>query len=202
MGLLVLTYLFDTLANFGIASEIVSRGLYMVIFAATAVAAELPTRARQAAIATVLLWPVATLLDIIFGGAVIEAAEMALLSVLLVGGILIVFRVASRDDGKQTDKISAAVFGYLLITLAFALFYVKLEEAHPGSFDFGKTDSEVSSLVYFSLVTITTLGFGDITPVSRLARVIVGGEAVTGLMYVAVFIASVVSKRSRDNGAD
>ena len=73
------------------------------------------------------------------------------------------------------------MFGYLLAALVFALFYVTLEEVQPGSFSLGETDDRVSSLVYFSLVTITTLGFGDITPVSRLARVVVGIEAATGI---------------------
>ena len=195
LGLLVLTYLFATIADFGIAGEIVGRCLYMVVFAGTVVAADLPAHVRRAAFTVVLLWPVATLLDVTVGGPVTQIAEMALLSILLVGSLIIVFGEVSGDGGTQTDGISAAIFGYLLITLTFALFYVKLEETYPGSFDLGRSDSHVSSLVYFSLVTITTLGFGDITPVSRFARVIVGIEAALGLMYVAVFIGRVVNRR-------
>jgi hypothetical protein len=51
--------------------------------------------------------------------------------------------------------------------------------------------------LYFSFITLSTVGYGDITPVSRAARLLTAMEAVTGLLYVAVLIARLVSLYSR-----
>jgi hypothetical protein len=192
--LLLVTLVFDTLQKTGPALEIVSRAAYMLVFAGTALTADISGWARRLAIGLVLLWPIATLLNNALLMPVTEVLEIAVLALLLVGGLVIVFREVSREDGRMIDATPAAIFGFLLIALVFALFYVKLEEVCPGSFHLEATDGDMASMLYFSLVTITTLGFGDITPASRLARVLVGLQAATGLMYVAVFIGRAVRR--------
>ena len=195
MGLLAATILFDSLTNFGLASDILARVLYVTVFVGAAFAAELSSQWRRTAIAWILIWQVTTALDIAVRWPTTGAIEIAVLAILLLGTLLIVFREASREDGLRADAVPASIFGYLLLTLTFALFYVKLEAIWPGSFDLGRSDVSVSSLLYFSLVIITTLGLGDITPISRPAQIVVGIEAAVGVMYVAIFIGRLIGKR-------
>jgi Ion channel len=101
------------------------------------------------------------------------------------------------------DKIYGAVCGYLLIGIIWAMIYTTLEIAFPNSFAFttGITlnVSDLSShrvyftqFVYYSYVTLSTLGYGDIVPVSHEARAFSSLEAVIGQLYVAVLIARLV----------
>jgi hypothetical protein len=63
-------------------------------------------------------------------------------------------------------------------------------------------DSDIwSSVVYYSIVTITSLGYGDILPISPLARMVAGFEAIVGVLYIAIMIGSIVGKfQTSDNG--
>ncbi len=92
------------------------------------------------------------------------------------------------------DTISAALIGYLLIMLLWSDLYYLLELNYPDSFTVGHEAifSDAGVLRYFSFVTITTLGYGDISPVSLQARNLAVFEAFVGQMYLAVLIARLV----------
>jgi hypothetical protein len=93
------------------------------------------------------------------------------------------------------------VCGYLFLGLAWAVLYVLIEEFRPGSFEISPklvTGGEVvrplpNVLTYFSFVTLTTVGYGDISPVSPATRTLAWMEAVTGQFYLAVIVAGLVS---------
>ena len=99
------------------------------------------------------------------------------------------------------DSILGAVCGYLFLGLAWAVLYALIEEFRPGSFAISPklvTGGEVarplpSVLTYFSFVTLTTVGYGDINPVSPAARTLAWMEALTGQFYLAVIVAGLVS---------
>lgn len=101
------------------------------------------------------------------------------------------------------DKIYGAICGYLLIGIIWALIYTALENFNPGSFAFTHGLSSIyhspisypfyfAHFLYFSLVTLTTLGYGDITPLNSAARMLSSLEAVIGQLYIAVLIARLV----------
>ncbi|WP_265581559.1 potassium channel family protein [Methanofollis aquaemaris] len=95
------------------------------------------------------------------------------------------------------DTIAGAISVYLIMGLTWALAYQFMDEIQPGSFayDTGTGPGGVLSLmdyVYFSFVTITTLGYGDIYPLSPVAESAASFEAVTGTIYIAVLIARLV----------
>ncbi|QYZ80291.1 two pore domain potassium channel family protein [Methanofollis formosanus] len=95
------------------------------------------------------------------------------------------------------DTIAGAISVYLIMGLAWAQIYQFMDEIQPGSFayDSGTGPGGVLSLmdyVYFSFVTITTLGYGDIYPLSPAAESAASFEAVTGTIYIAVLIARLV----------
>ncbi len=113
-----------------------------------------------------------------------------------VGILIFVF----RRDSVAHDDIFAAVAAYLLIAFAFAQIYLLLQMIAPGSFRLpspdamGSSPSLASSMLYFSFVTIATLGYGDVLPHSETARMLAAIEAVVGQFYVAVIVALLVSK--------
>ena len=86
------------------------------------------------------------------------------------------------------DLIFCAISIYLLIGIMWAGFYRVLEGISPGSF------SETTDLLYFSFVTLTTVGFGDVAPLSPLSRRLAVFEAAMGNVYVAVIIAMIVGR--------
>jgi hypothetical protein len=77
---------------------------------------------------------------------------------------------------------------------AYYLFYI----LQPGAFAMSgaKPAAAVPDLMYFSFITLTTLGYGDTTPVSKAARAFTELEAVAGVLYMAVFMARLVSLQS------
>jgi hypothetical protein len=100
----------------------------------------------------------------------------------------------------SADAINGALGGYLLIALAFGHLYCLAESLRPGSFHMAShfaplvqhEDRRHAVLTYFSLITLTTLGYGDITPQSAPARTLTWMEAVVGQFYVAVIIAQLI----------
>jgi hypothetical protein len=92
------------------------------------------------------------------------------------------------------DRIYGAVALYLLIGLSFASVYAMITIHAGGAFAGpGAAGGAPSDWVYFSFVTLTTVGFGDITPVSHLARSLAILEALVGQLYPAVIIARLIS---------
>jgi hypothetical protein len=198
LGVLLFTYVLDTVMPSTLSAEVFSRLLYMAVFAGTLVAAKLPAWASRSGLAVVLiLWPLVTMLSLTSGDALFDTLNSGVVALILVGSLGVAFAELWSDRAPTTDAIFGAIFGYFLMTLAFAMFYVQLERAQPGSFELPESGGGVSALIYFSLVTITTLGYGDVAPVSRVARVVAGLEAAAGVMYVAVFIAMLIGRRRR-----
>lgn len=110
--------------------------------------------------------------------------------------ILILRNVFSESD-INADKLFGSVCAYMLLALIFALAYTFLELNHPGSFRIESHSSQMTlifdELLYFSLVTMTTLGYGDIVPISREARALTTGEAIFGQFYIAVLVGRLLS---------
>ena len=98
----------------------------------------------------------------------------------------------------DTNKILGAICVYLLLGLAWGILYLLLLEIAPDALK-GLPPAHwyenFNTLVYFSFVTLTTLGFGDITPVTPIARFLVYMEAIAGQFYLAILVASLVGIR-------
>jgi hypothetical protein len=92
------------------------------------------------------------------------------------------------------DLIVGAAVVYLFMALMWTFIFVVVEILHPGSFSIpeGQDIGATQSFLYYSFVTITTLGYGDITPVTRLARSLSVLEAVIGQLYLVVQVAWLV----------
>ena len=108
--------------------------------------------------------------------------------------IYVVAHYILRTDTVSRDTISAALIGYLLLALLWSNLYYLLELLIPGSFTLSHEliRSDPSSLRYFSFVTISTLGYGDISPITPQSRSLATMEALIGQIYLAVIIARLV----------
>jgi len=111
--------------------------------------------------------------------------------------ILIVFRQVSREGPVSAHRVRGAIALYLLIAILFAFLYGLTEELAPGAFNIpGSRDGGVArgeTFYYFSVVTLTTVGFGDITAVHPFVRSLVMLEALIGQLYPAILIARLVT---------
>jgi hypothetical protein len=88
-----------------------------------------------------------------------------------------------------------AVNIYLLLALLWATLYLALDAFDPGSIQVGSHPAErETNLLYFSLVTLSTIGYGDIVPLSGESRILAGLEGVTGVLYIAISVALLVSR--------
>ena len=115
--------------------------------------------------------------------------------------IVVILRTIFRDAGVSADSINGAFSGYLLLGLLFGHVYCLVEAFQPGSFTLqpnlepltAHEDRRHPLLSYFSLVTLTTVGYGDITPRSPWARSLACIEAIIGQFYVAVIVAELIA---------
>jgi hypothetical protein len=115
----------------------------------------------------------------------------------------VIARTVLEETRVTADTVYGGISVYLLLALVWVVFYSAIETFAPGSFVMGETpvaelvgDLRVSPLfrefIYFSFVTLTTLGYGDIRPTTDAARMLATAEAVVGQLFVAVFIARLV----------
>ncbi len=119
--------------------------------------------------------------------------------IFLMLGTLGCFRRAFSPGPVDRERMAAALSLYLLFGLIFALIFAVIAELRPGSFHFSAArsiDSAVrplADMIYFSYVTLATLGYGDILPLSPSAKGLAILEAIVGQIYLVVVVARLVS---------
>ena len=119
----------------------------------------------------------------------------AIFGILFIGYIIVlILKHIFKQDDVTLETIYGAIVVYILIGLMWFFLYNLTEILHPESFTFAAelANDPKKSLYYFSFVTLTTLGYGDISPVSGPARSLAMLEAIVGQMYLAVLIARLV----------
>jgi hypothetical protein len=125
-----------------------------------------------------------------------EVSSLLSLMVMVLVTFSIFLEVVRSKTPIPRHVIWGAIAVYLLIGLSFATLYNLTYLITPSSFYYG-IDPELvldfSEFVYFSFVTLATLGYGDIVPITDQARSFAILEAITGSLYLAVLIAKIVS---------
>ena len=116
---------------------------------------------------------------------------------LLIIGITIIelFKEILRTKIIDAHIISGAISIYILIGVFWYLLYMLLLMIDPDSFTFNlpHTNKLSIDMLYFSFTTLTTLGYGDITPTSYTAKMWAMTEAMVGVMFLAVMIGRLIS---------
>src|SRR5215813_9047833 len=125
-----------------------------------------------------------------------EGSDVAF--ILLTGCVIMVLAYIFRSPRVTLDVMLAAMTAYLLIALSFAALYTLVFHLDPQSFRLpewikGESIEAVSTdMIYFSLVTLATLGYGDILPSSPFTQMLAVLEAVIGQFFMTVVVAWLV----------
>jgi hypothetical protein len=101
-----------------------------------------------------------------------------------------------RARRVTAETLLGAVSGYLLLGIAFATVFGAVEVLIPGSLTLGPAvvaGEAAPDILYFSFITLTTIGYGDIVPVSEPARLLAMMEGVIGQFYIAAVVARLVA---------
>ena len=127
-------------------------------------------------------------------------ASIVLAFLWLVYAIGLIVTALFRMEKVNTNAILGAIVAYVLTAVAFGMAFLLIELLQPSSFTglpTGGVQRELEhALLYFSFVSITTMGYGGILPVSALARSMASIEGVFGTLYLAVMIARLVGLQS------
>jgi voltage-gated potassium channel len=127
-------------------------------------------------------------------------AHLAIAAYLLLLYVICVSAVLRREQITR-DTVLGAICGYILIAYVFAFGYAALGDVRPTSFsstvvlpdyDGARIGHGTPELLYYSFVTLTTVGYGDIIPANRAARSLAVLEMLAGQLYLAGFVARLV----------
>ncbi|HEY5715755.1 MAG TPA: ion channel [Psychromonas sp.] len=142
-------------------------------------------------LATLLITTVIAILDKVE----LEFIHLLLMLVFFTLSVKLAFQQALFSGEITINHIVGSICIFLLLGLIWAVLYLLLMELIPVSFsgiEQGSWKVNFSDFIYFSFVTLTTLGFGDLLPKAPLARFLVYMEAVVGVFYMAIVVSSLV----------
>ena len=135
------------------------------------------------------------------GARFLESLDASMFAFLLFAACAIVLRQLSNRHHVDRETIAASLAAYLLFGMAMSRVFSLLYLFDPDAFSISIRSPEYSnqpSFLYFSFVVLSTVGFGDITPASAIARSLMILEAIFGVFYVTVVISRLVSLYGRE----
>jgi hypothetical protein len=198
LAFLLLALLVQALAEAWLVGRLTALTMFGLTILGTASAARPPGWAKAAMTVLTTLWLGLGILYLAGVGNALAAAATTFLAMVIGLAVLgLILRMLITVPGIEPDALAGAVFGYLLLAVVWSLFFLQVELWRPGSFNLlpegGAPDGQ---LLYFSLVTITTLGYGEITAATPPMRLCAGLEAAQGALYIAILIGRIVGALS------
>ncbi len=136
------------------------------------------------------------------GGHVVPGFMLAAAYIL---AAVAVVRAAFGRRMHGAERIYFGISSYIMLGIAFGSVHQRVALLDPASYRLATTGGEAtrwSDFLWLSFSTLTTAGFGDVVPVSNAARMISTLEAVTGVMFPAVFLARLVTAATEDDERD
>ena len=118
----------------------------------------------------------------------IDFVNLVIISIFIAWAIVLLMESMFQAQRVTVNTIVGGICVYLLIGILWALFYILMTDLRTGIIDF----KEGTSLFYFSFTTLTTLGYGDIVPTGKVMMMLTNFEAISGQIYLGVFIARLV----------
>lgn len=172
--------------------------LFESLVALSVLAAVMPEAVKGRRLLLVLMavaWP-ARVLTVWLEQRVLSAVTLGIWTLIGFLAAAEALRFAMRAAKVDARHLYAALSAYLLAGLCFGLLYWVLEQISAGSFSISGKFSQTTA-IYFSFVTLATLGYGDITPRAEVARGLAVLEGVGGQLFLAVLVARLVSLYSK-----
>jgi hypothetical protein len=197
ISLVILIFVVLPLREAGLPGRI----FFDLIIVALMILGALTVNQSRLATAFVVILVLATFVVLVAGRirptSLLHIAGSVLTTIVLLLYIRIVLLVMFRAGPVTWSRIQGGVCAYLILGLAFGSAFELLEEIHPGSFHFVSAPADIdqltSKLTYFSFSTLTTVGFGDITPLHPFARSLAISEAIVGQLFPAILIGALVA---------
>lgn len=194
LSLLLVTLLYPVLDHGDIRRLILGAVMFVPVISATVRMSQIKAR----------VWPSVMLMS---GALILALADTFLPNRMLTGakwGMLTVFFGLSvagpfsylkNSRSISTPHLYTAVSIYLLIGMAWFALYSVIEVVPPGSIlhSTSVATGRHTELLYFSLVTLSTIGYGDIVPLHGEVRMLAALEGITGVLYIAITVALLVS---------
>lgn len=128
-------------------------------------------------------------MNVVFPGSVFFYIDNVLAVVFYLYVIYIILGYILREKHITSNVLYGAISTYLLIGVMWSSLYNILHNISPGSF---LNATGFTDFLYYSFVTLTTLGYGDITPVTTHAQSLAILEAISGVIFIAVIIAHLI----------
>jgi len=150
-------------------------------------------RGFRIGLVAVLFACLSTLLQALVGREGNDGTTFLVFLLVLISPIVILNRIL-RHETIGTETILGAVCVYVLLGIAFAGVYAAVDDFNHGTF-FAQTTDPASNVqfLYFSFITMTTVGYGDLSPATDPGRVLVTFEALLGQVFLVTLVARLVS---------
>lgn len=138
----------------------------------------------------------------------LKILQVGLPILFLAHSVVLIVQYSFKKNVVESDTVSASLCGYLLIGICFSNVFSLLAEIDPASFHYSHSDysqlaesdtravsiadASTATALYFSFITLTTVGYGDITPATGFARMLTAAEALLGQIFMVVLVARLV----------
>ncbi len=153
-------------------------------------------RSRRSLVVLMLLVWLARPVTIWLDHRVLSAVALGIWTLIGLLAAAAALRFVMAATKVDTEHLYAALSAYLLAGIYFGLAYWVLEQMNSGTFAVSGEFSQ-SGAIYFSFVTLATVGYGDITPRAEIARGLAILEGIGGQLFLAVLVARLVSLYSK-----
>ena len=131
----------------------------------------------------------------------VDKIKLGLGAIFLVHMLIMIWTHIEMENEVTIDLIMAAACAYILLGMIWAYAYYFLESFYPGSFSIVENSTDdLVDFNYYSFVTLTTVGYGDILAITRAARALSIFEAITGQLYLAIMISRLVGMHASQAG--
>jgi hypothetical protein len=191
--LLITTYLISAFSS-GRWVQLVQILLFVVTALLALRSAREPRRMVKYAVAIIVGGSLVALVVALTASSEVGQGVASIWTGLLLLGtvVLIVYRVLSFDD-VTLQSIFGAISAYMILGLMFASFFAAINHLGGGHFFANGQPADTKTFQYFSFTTLTTLGYGDFTAASSGGRAVAVLEALTGQVFLATLVASLVA---------
>ena len=189
---LILSVLIKPFFKGYVGIQILTNLLFTVIYLAAVFTASNTPKLLKLSIAIVVPAILFTWLAYVFPSTPLDLIKKGFSLLFFIYTVLLLLLYLVRQEKITRSVLMCAMSTYFLMAMMWASAYSLLESVFPGSFQNINAQDPSGDFFYFSFVTITTLGYGDILPLTAKAKALVIIETILGQLYVAIMIARLV----------
>lgn len=199
LSLLFVILIYPILERTGLGRALVGFAIFLPLTFATIEMVQLKGWARRSLFLIACIF-VLSVVDALTLHPMVTSIKWALVAVFLVLSVSALFSYLWTTRVVTTGHLYTAMSIYFLLALLWFSLYSAIDAVYPSAFlHNAKPSDRPSDLLYFSFITLTTAGYGDILPTVGEVRMLAALEAATGVLYVAIMIALLVSAYRQPN---